>query len=354
MNRRAFLRSAAALCGVSTLAGGTTYTVRMTNNRYYNGPVSDHFDGVRFFNPDGAPPKGMADLWKWRNGPKPQVWPETIPLAQTAKPAARVSDLTITMVGHATMLIQSQGMNILTDPFWSERASPVSFTGPKPVIKPGIAFEDLPPIDVILLSHCHYDHMDLATLKRLKAVHDPLVITPLGNDTIIKSTGLRTEVLDWGQKTRNGPFEVHCVPCHHWGARGVTDRSMALWASFVLTGPDGALLFIGDTGFDKGRPYRTLASDFGRIRMALLPIGAYDPQWFMADQHQNPAEAVEGFKLMGADFAIGHHWGTIQLTNEGRDDPKIALGLALDAENIAQERFRALEPAEVWAVPKSA
>ncbi len=354
MNRRAFFRSAAALVGVSTVAGGTTYTVRNNSNRYYTGPVSDHFDGVRFFNPEGAAPRGMADLWKWRSGPKPQEWPASIPLKETAKPVSKVTDLTITMVGHATMLIQSQGMNILTDPFWSDRASPVSFAGPKRVIKPGIAFEDLPHIDVILLSHNHYDHMDIATLKRLKAVHNPLVITPLGNDTIIQSTGLKTEVLDWGHSTSIGAFDVHCVPCHHWGARGITDRSMALWAAFVLTGPDGAILFIGDTGFDKGRPYQTLASDFGRFRVALLPIGAYDPEWFMADQHQNPEEAVRGFKLMGAEYAVGHHWGTIQLTNEGRNDPKLDLQIALDAHKIEHHRFRALEAAEVWHIPRLA
>lgn len=349
MNRRNLLRSAGALVGI-TAVGGAGYAVHEGGNRYYSGPVSDHFDGVRFFNPDGAAPKGFGDFWKWRREGERQAWPENISLAATAKPAARVDDLTITMVGHATMLIQMDGLNILTDPVWSERASPVSFVGPKRVIAPGIAFEDLPPIDLVLLSHCHYDHMDLQTLTRLQQTHDPLVITPLGNDTIIKGTGLKTQVMDWGQSASFKHTSVHCLPCHHWGARGMKDRSMALWASFVLTSPKGAVMFIGDTGFDKGRPYQGLAS-LGPIRMALLPIGAYAPEWFMADQHQNPAQAVEGFRILGARYAVGHHWGTIQLTDEGRDDPAIALHQALGQHGIELTRFRPLQASDVWEVP---
>lgn len=325
--------------------------MRSSQNRYYQGPVSDHFDGVRFFNPGGAEPKGLADLWKWRTGEKPTPWPESIPLAQVVKPAARVADLKVTMVGHATMLVQTRGMNILTDPFWSDRASPVQFGGPKRVIEPGIAFQNLPPIDLILLSHCHYDHMDIDTLSRLKATHDPLVITPLGNDTIIAKTGLRCSVLDWGQSVRFGDVEIHCTPCHHWGARGVSDRSMALWAGFMMETPQDRLLFIGDTGFDQGRPYHHLAKNFGKIRLAMLPIGAYDPRWFMADQHQNPAEAVTGFQILDAQYAIGHHWGTIQLTNEGRNDPKLDLAAALAAAQIDPTRFCAMEPADTWSIP---
>ncbi|NVO29480.1 MBL fold metallo-hydrolase [Donghicola sp. C2-DW-16] len=351
MNRRSVLRSAAALLGLGTAGGAAATAARAGHNRYYQGPVSDHFDGLRFFNPEGSPPKGFKDLWRWRTGPAPTKWPESIPVTP-ARPATRVQDLTITMVGHATMLIQIQGKNILTDPVWSDRASPVSFAGPQRVTAPGIAFENLPPIDLVLLSHSHYDHMDLTTLKRLKAVHNPLVLTPLGNDAIIAGTGLRTEVLDWGQSTAFSKMWVHCEPCHHWGARGIADRSMSLWGSFVLTTGVGTVLFIGDTGFDQGRPYRDLAQRFGPIRAAILPIGAYDPRWFMADQHQNPDEAVTGFQMSGAAYGVGHHWGTIQLTNEGRDDPRTALHAALDQRGIDRQVFRALEAGDVWDIPK--
>lgn len=257
----------------------------------------------------------------------------------------------MTMVGHATLLIQTAGLNLLTDPVWSDRASPVSFAGPRRVTAPGIAFDDLPPIDAVLLTHSHYDHLDLATLARLKPAHDPLVITPLGNDALLAGTGLRTVALDWGQHHTLGPLSAHCVPCHHWSARGINDRSMALWAGFVLTGPAGAVLHIGDTGFDQGRPYRDLPARFGALRAAILPVGAYEPRWFMQGQHQNPDEAVQGFRLAGASWGIGHHWGTFLLTDEARTTPLDALGRALDAHSVPRDRFRALNPAEAWAIP---
>lgn len=351
MNRRTLLRSAMAATGLIAAGGATATAVRSSHNRYYQGPVSDHFDGIRFFNPGGSAPNGFTDILRWRMGEAPAEWPDNIPV-EPVRPERRVSDLTVTMVGHATLLIQTQGMNILTDPFWSDRASPLSFAGPKRVTAPGIVFEDLPPIDLVILTHSHYDHMDMATLTRLRAVHDPLVITPLGNDTIIAGSGVRIEVLDWGQSTQVGPIGVHCLPCHHWGARGVSDRSMALWAAFVLTGRNGAVHFIGDTGFDQGKPYQNLADQFGPIRATLLPIGAYAPRWFMADQHQDPSEAVQGFLLSGAAYGVGHHWGTIQLTNEGREEPRTRLRMALELHGIAPTRFRALEAGEVWAIPK--
>lgn len=350
MNRRTVLKSAAALLGL-TAAGGTTVTMRSKTNRYYRGPVSDHFDGVRFFNPQGQAPKGFGDLMRWRFGPKPAAWPERVAVIP-ARPAPHVDDLTITMVGHATMLIQTGGLNILTDPVWSERASPLRFAGPKRVAEPGIRFEDLPRIDLILLSHNHYDHLDIDTLHRLKAVHDCPVITALGNDALVAPTGLSCTALDWGEDTSFRGLSIHAVPCHHWSARGMGDRSMALWSAFVVTGAAGAILHVGDTGFDDGRPYRGL-DRFGPLRAAILPIGAYDPRWFMRDQHQNPDEAVQGFRLCGAAYAVGHHWGTIQLTNEAREAPRDALTEALQRHAIAPERFRALEPGHSWAIPEA-
>ncbi|MDP2080693.1 MAG: MBL fold metallo-hydrolase [Pseudotabrizicola sp.] len=148
-----------------------------------------------------------------------------------------------------------------------------------------------------------------------------------------------------------GPLSVHFEPCHHWSARGMGDRSMALWAAFVIAGPAGKVLHIGDTGFDRGRPYRDLAARHGPIRAAILPIGAYEPRWFMRGQHQNPAEAVEGFLMSGAAHAIGHHWGTFQLTDEAREAPLVALNAALSARQIAPNRFRPLAPGDVWAIP---
>jgi L-ascorbate metabolism protein UlaG (beta-lactamase superfamily) len=325
----------------------------MTSTPYHSGPVSDHFDGKRFFNPGGSQPRGFVDLLKWKLGGGQADWPASVGIVPRM-PAPRVRDMTITMVGHATLLIQMAGINILTDPVWSNRASPVSFAGPKRTTAPGIVFESLPKIDLVLLSHNHYDHLDLETLARLHQAHAPRIITPLGNDTIVHSAVPQADVMtaDWGQSIAYGPLTVHLEPCHHWSARGTRDRSMALWAAFVVAGPVGKLLFIGDTGFDKGRPYRDLPARHGPLRAAILPIGAYAPRWFMRDQHQNPEEAVQGFTLSGAAHGIGHHWGTFQLTNESREEPVFALSAALAKHKISPQRFRPMPPGQDWAIPE--
>lgn len=324
----------------------------MAQKPYHRGPISDHFDGTRFFNPQGSAPRGFRDLLKWQFNGKRSRWPESVPVV-AAKPAPQVQDMTITMVGHATLLIQTAGVNILTDPVWSHRASPLSFAGPKRVAQPGIAFEDLPKIDAVLLSHNHYDHLDLTTLQRLHQTHAPQIITPLGNDSVIHAAlpQARITTHDWGENTRFGPLTVHLEPCHHWSARGARDRSMALWAAFVIDGPSGKILHIGDTGFDAGRPYRDLPARHGALRAAILPIGAYEPRWFMRDQHQNPDEAARGFLLSGAKHAIGHHWGSFQLTDEPRDAPLDALAIALETHAIPPARFRALPPGTAWDIP---
>lgn len=325
----------------------------MRRNPCYQGPVSDHFDGQRFFNPDGAAPKGLRDVLRWNREGGRARWPDRVPLASRARPEPQVADLRVTMVGHATMLIQTAGLNLLTDPLWSDRTSPLRFAGPRRVVAPGVDFDALPRIDAILLSHNHYDHLDIATLRRLRQSHDPLVIAPLGNDAILARgrTGLRVVTADWGQTVELGALRVHFEPCHHWSARGMRDRSMALWAAFVIEGPAGRVLHIGDTGFDDGRPYRDLPARHGDLRLAILPIGAYEPRWFMRDQHQDPDEAVQGFRLSGARWAIGHHWGTVQLTNEAREAPLHALADALTRHDIQPERFRPLAPGEVWDIP---
>jgi L-ascorbate metabolism protein UlaG (beta-lactamase superfamily) len=238
---------------------------------------------------------------------------------------------------------------------WSQRASPLSFAGPKRINPPGIAFADLPPIDLVLVSHNHYDHLDLATLKRLKASHDPLVLTPLGNDALIGNAipGMRLSAHDWGDRVEVGNgVAVHVEPVHHWSARGARDRRMALWAGFVIETPDSKLYFAGDTGFHDGINYRLMAEKHGGFRFAILPIGAYEPRWFMAPQHQNPREAVQGMTLCNAAFAAGCHWGTFQLTDEPIDEPARKLTEALEDQGIPKQRFRALRPGEVWTVPE--
>ena len=320
-------------------------------NRYYSGPVSDHFDGTAFFNPGGSAPRGFGDLLKWQFGGNRADWPASVAVTQTA-PEATVADLRVTMVGHATLLIQAGDLNILTDPVWSRRVSPFSFAGPARVTAPGIAFDALPRIDAVLLSHNHYDHMDIATLRRLHDRDAMPVLTPLGNDTILRGAipGIDARAGDWGDVLEGGGIAARLLPCHHWSARGTRDRSHALWCSFAVDTPSGKLFVSGDTGYDRGRPYEA-AAEHGPYRLAIIPIGAYAPRWFMKDQHQNPEEAVAGFRACRAAHAIGHHWGTFQLTNEARGEPPERLRSALAEADIPPDTFRTLNPGESWDIP---
>lgn len=326
-------------------------------NRYYNGPVTDHFDGTVFYNPGGTPPKGFRDLLRWQFGAGKMPWPGTYPSPfDDHVPDSRVdgTSMRVTMVGHATLLLQTAGMNILFDPVWSDRASPFSFIGPKRRNPPGIRFENLPKIDAVLVSHNHYDHLDLPTLKRLAAGHDPLFVTPLGNDMILKGAADPSRIVaeDWGGTVSLSPdVAVHLEPVHHWSARGRSDRRMALWAGFVVEAPGGKVYHVGDTGFHDGMNYRAAAKKHGGFRLAILPIGAYEPRWFMKGQHQTPDEAVRGHALSGAAHTAGHHWGTFRLTNEGIEDPLRALETALEDHAVPADTFRALRPGEAWDIP---
>jgi len=320
-------------------------------NRYYSGPPSDHFDGTRFFNP-GEPTtdRGLLQILRWKATGQAAQWPGSVPITP-ARPAARVERLTVTMVGHASLLIQVPGLNLLTDPVWSERASPVTFAGPRRVTVPGIAFADLPPIDAVLLSHNHYDHLDVATLRRLQAAHQPLFVMPLGNDAIVGGAvpGARMMVGDWGDRIAlGGGGATTLTRANHWSARGTGDRRMALWCGHWIETPVGSVWFAGDTGYGTGAIFSDIAARHGGPDVALIPIGAYAPRWFMAAQHSDPAAAVRIMDEVGAGRALGIHWGTFQLTDEARDAPAAELRSALRAAGVAADRFVAAEPGGVY------
>lgn len=322
-----------------------------TSSPYYRGPPSDHFDGLRFFNPgQKATDRTLVDVLSWKLAAKRVRWPRSIPV-HTAKPAKHATDLTVTMIGHASVLIQADGINLLVDPVWSERASPVAFAGPRRVTVPGVDWGDLPPIHAVLITHNHYDHMDIATLWRLHQVHQPVVVTPLGNDVILRRFLPASTIvpLDWQQAhqlTRD--LIITCVPAHHWSARGQSDRRMALWGGFVVRTPRRIVYVVGDTGYGDGAIFRALPLRHGTLDLAVIPIGAYEPRWFMEEQHVNPWEAVQIFCDCKAERAVGVHWGTFQLTDEGRDEPRLALAQALAASGISASRFVALEPGMTW------
>jgi len=359
MKRRRFLKIA-GLFGLGGAAAATsTVAVERGRNAYYSGPKSDHFDGVTFFNPNGHKPKGFVELIKWQLGGGKKKWPSSYPSPFSDKPPQRVKGeaMRVSFVGHASVLVQTAGLNILTDPVWSKRASPFQWAGPARVNDPGIAFEDLPPIDVVLLSHNHYDHLDLLTLDRLHKAFAPFVVTPLGNDTILRAHNkdFNITVGDWNDVIALADdVSVSLEPAHHWSARGVADRRNALWAAFVVNTPHGRIYHVGDTGFHDGINYKAVREKYGSFRLAILPFGAYEPRNFMKHQHQNPDEAVLGHKLCGAEFTLGHHWGTFQLTDESIEDQLEHLAAARQNHDVDDRTFRALQPGEVWDVPLKA
>ncbi len=323
----------------------------MPRNPYYSGPVTDHFDGTRFFIRGVTRDKRPQDIWKWWAGGGQHRWPAHAP-AFHDHPPPRVegSDVRVSNVGHATLLIQTHGANILVDPVWSQRASPVQWAGPKRVNAPGIALENLPKLDAVLVSHNHYDHLDLASLTRIAGHGRARVLTPLGNDAIIRrhDASIRAETFDWNARVEIAPgVAVHFEPSYHWSARGLGDRRMALWCAFVIETPSGPIYHIADTGWGDGAIFPAAREKHGDFRLAILPIGAYEPRWFMRDQHVNPEESVRIFQACGARQALAHHWGTFQLTNEAIEEPVRALHEALDQQGIDRERFAVRRPGEV-------
>jgi L-ascorbate metabolism protein UlaG (beta-lactamase superfamily) len=353
MKRRSLLTVASAAT-VMTLGGVGYAAHRRGKNPYYSGPPSDHFDGLRFFAPGQSTDKSLPDVLRWQAKRQREAWPRTYPSPFPAdRPPERVAGLRVVLIGHASYLVQVAGRNILIDPVFAKRASPVRFAGPRRVNPPGIALADLPPIDAVLITHNHYDHLDGPSLARIWQAHQPLIVAPLGNDAILRGydATLHVETRDWGEAVDlGGGLRLHLTPANHWSARGVADRRMALWCAFVITSPQGVHYHVGDTGFGDGGLFRAIRAAFGAPRLATLPIGAYEPRWFMQAQHVNPAEAVEALNLLGAAQALGHHWGTFQLTDEGIERPAEALAAALAAAGIPPERFQALRPGQVWQV----
>ena len=308
----------------------------------YSGAVSDHFDGDRFFNHEAGEHGGGAFL-KWTLNRQPGVWPQWIEAAAGAKPAPRVDDLRVTFINHSTTLIQVDGQNILTDPIWSERTSPVSFAGPKRHRPPGIRFEDLPPIDTVLISHNHYDHLDVPTLLRLQRDHAPRIVTPLGNAAFLARHGLVAIELDWWRRVGN----ITVVPARHFSSRGISDRNANLWGGFVIHSERGNVYFAGDTGW--GNHFEEIGKRCAPIRLALLPIGAYLPLWFMHPVHINPAQAVDAHLALGAATSIPIHFGTFALGDDGEKEPVWDLKEAMSKRN--NPRIWILDHGEARDIP---
>jgi L-ascorbate metabolism protein UlaG (beta-lactamase superfamily) len=307
-------------------------------------PVSDHFDGKRFHNPEPLK-KGFIDLLKWGLSRKPGPWPKSVDAAPGPVPMGQNDrgNIRITLVHHATVLIQMDGLNILTDPHWSDRASPIVFGGLKRVRPVGIRFEDLPKIHAVLISHDHYDHMDLPTLLRLQKVHSPKFFAGLGSRSYLEKMGIsEVHEMDWWDDAPvTDDLRVHFVPANHFAARGIGDINARLWGGFVIEGPSGRVFFAGDTGWSDH--FLRLSMRFKSFRVALLPIGAYLPRWFMSERHIDPMEAVHAHKIISAQNSIAIHHSTFQLADDGYEQPVKELLGELDKQYVSRDDFLVLD-----------
>jgi L-ascorbate metabolism protein UlaG (beta-lactamase superfamily) len=278
-------------------------------------------------------------------------WPSAVPVEPRRPPSAGPDEVVVTFVGHATFLVQVAGLNLLTDPVYAERASPVAFAGPRRVRAPGVRFDDLPTIAVVLLSHNHYDHCDLGTLRALERRFHPRVVTPIGNGGLLRSAGIgQVEEIDWWQQAREVPLPITLAPAQHFSSRNMLDRNRALWGGFLIEVGGRRILHAGDSGY--GPHFRESAARLSPIDLALLPIGAYEPRWFMKDIHMNPAEAVQAHLDLGARQSIAMHFGTFQLTPEGIDEPVCNLAQALRERGVPADRFRTMAVGESVYIPR--
>ena len=282
-----------------------------------------HFDGRRFYNPDAPQARAFLDVFRWKLTSRPEPSPGFISDVEQSVPPRCIegSKLRITLVNHSTVLVQQPGSNILTDPIWSERASPVSWLGPKRRRKPGVRMDDLPDIDAVLISHNHYDHLDLPTLRRLAARGDSKFIVPARAASLLRLEKIGpAHEMDWGESLSLRGFTIHCVPALHFSSRKLYDRNKTLWCGYMIESQEGLVYFAGDTAF--GDHFAQVRNNLGAPDIALLPIGAYEPRWFMSPVHMAPEEAVRAHEILGAKTSIAIHHGTFQLSDDGIDTPQ--------------------------------
>jgi L-ascorbate metabolism protein UlaG (beta-lactamase superfamily) len=300
----------------------------------------EHFDGKRFFTPGAPPVRGLRHVLRWKLSTRPQPSPAFAADVTPFRPPPSEAGLRVTMVNHSTVLIQCGGCNILTDPVWSDRVSPFSWAGPRRRRAPGIEFRDLPRIDLVLLSHNHYDHCDLETLRRLSAAQTARFVTPVGMARLLRAEGVTPPYeLDWGDAFDWNGLTVHCVPAQHFSGRGANDRNRSLWCAYMIETDGGLIYFAADTAF--GAHFQAVADRFGPPRLALLPIGAYLPRWMMSPVHMDPDEAVQAHDILDAGTSIAIHHGTFQLADDSIDHAAAEL-----ARLAGNRRFLALRNGE--------
>ncbi len=357
-SRRRFLRALALRGGAVALGAGLGKGVMSAAKPY---PVSDHCDGRRFFNPRNQVSRTWGDVLQWRRTSERVEWPAWVEVApRKPPPAPRVGEEpTVTWINHCTFLVRSARLTVLTDPIYSAQASPVSWAGPKRVHAPGVAFEELPRADVVFVSHDHYDHMDLPTLKRIDKRDTPAFLVPLGNRGLLRSIGVpsrRIVELDWwetystggeaagGAAAGGGPVFT-LTPARHWSNRVTGVRNGRLWGGLHLRLDGGSVQFVGDTGYDD-LMFKEVRERLGPVDVALIPIGDYEPRWFMEPMHCNPAESLLIHRDLGARRSVAMHWGTFQLADGTREMPVEDLVAAREELGVSAGEFVVLAPGE--------
>jgi L-ascorbate metabolism protein UlaG (beta-lactamase superfamily) len=315
-------------------------------------PILDHFDGHRFFNPHAPTGKSLREVRRWQRTRRKEPWPERGVEDPIFPPPERTAQdrISATFIGHSTFLLQIGGVCVLTDPVWSERCSPLRFAGPRRVRRPGQRLDALPGVDLLLVSHNHYDHMDLPTLRQVQARWAPRTATGLGNARhLAKARILSAAELDWWQSTELAGARVTYVPAQHFSSRGLHDRNRSLWGGFVIEVRGAVVYFAGDSGYCPH--FAEIGRRFPHIDLALLPIGAYEPRWFMRQQHVNPEEAVRAHLDLGPRRSLGMHFGTFQLTDEGFGAPLLALRQAQARASVSETDFDVLGFGETREYP---
>ena len=315
-------------------------------------PPSDHFNGKTFFNPGHKAHASLSDVLRWKSSSRPKPWPKSVPVnVRPAPPAPSGPGVSATWIGHSTFLIRSAAATLITDPIFSDRASPVSWAGPKRAVAPGVDFERLPKVDLVLLSHDHNDHCDMPTLRRLAARDQPVIACPLGHRPLLSSAGFSRIVEgDWWQSMVTVPgVETTLLPSRHWSRRRPYETNTRLWGGFMLRLGGRTVYFAGDSGYD-GALFKEIGRRCEAPDLSLIPIGAYEPQWFMRAAHMNPEEAVSVHRDVRSRRSLAMHWGTFQLTDEARLEPVEALATALSTSGLDPGAFTAMDPGDTLVV----
>jgi N-acyl-phosphatidylethanolamine-hydrolysing phospholipase D len=312
----------------------------------------EHHTAKGFKNPwPGYEDRGLIDVLRWSvwdriTGKKPETKESyDFPVIENDGKFLRenTDKLTVTWIGHSTLLIQLEGVNILTDPVFSDRCSPVQWAGPKRHVKPGVDFEDLPDIDLVIISHDHYDHLDKNTIKKLG--NKPFYLVPLGVGEFLRNEGIsRFEEKDWGDSIVFNDLQIICTPAQHFSGRKGFDKNSTLWASWVIKGETASIYYGGDSGYFPG--YVEIGEKYGPFDLVMLPIGAYRPRWFMSPVHMDPGEAVKAYIDLKGDVFVPIHWGTFNLADEPLDEPPQLLREEIGKAGLDSSKFRILKHGE--------